>query len=134
MHIEITFMNMVAIAAMLLSAFWGLLKLAAYQFSKGLDERFHAMHDLFTRRADEQDKKLTHIDDMASRMQSLELEGYKRHAQNLELFCTKNELAAVSAKQDRTLEGIFSLLREIDEKLGNKVSREECRKCRGIVQ
>lgn len=131
MHIDITFMELVALAAMLLGAAWALLKMNARQFSKGLDERFEAVLMVMKTRADEQDKKLEHIDSMASKMQVLEVDSLKRHAEYLKEFCTKTELGIVSTKQDRTLEGIFALLREISDKLSNKVSREECRTCRG---
>lgn len=130
MHVDMTFMEALGLVAMLIGSAWGLLKLTAIQFNKGLDARFAAAETLATERSRQQDAKLSHIDSMMSKVQALENEVLKRHADYLEKFCTKTELTRESDDSKHALDQIFTLLREINEKLSNKVSREECAGCK----
>lgn len=132
MHVDLTFMEIITAVAILIGAAWSMLKLTVSQFNKGLNVRFAAMDSAMKLRADAQDVKLAHIDLIAMRLQQLETDGLRQHAAYLEKFSTKDELKDSSARHDRTLEGIFNLLRSIDDKLSNKVDRTECSGCRGM--
>lgn len=129
MHIELTFMEGVGLVVIFVGAVWTLLKITAGQFNKGLDARFASAEALATERAVQQDRKLAHLDSMVGKIQTIENDNLKRHADYVEKFCTKVEMQREADVNKRALEQIFMLLREISDKLSNKVSREECDGC-----
>lgn len=126
MHIELTFMDIATLIGMMFGGAWVLLKLNAMQFKKSIEDKFSGIKESLLA----QDKKLDHIDGLATKIHNVENEALRRHAEYLEKFCTKTELKEASEKTDRALGEIFKLLREIKEDLHGKVSREECDSCR----
>lgn len=126
MHIDLTFVDFMTLIGMLMGGAWVLLKLSAIQFKRGIDDKFTGIKDSLQA----QDKKLDHIDGLATKIHDVENEALRRHAEYLEKFCTKQELKDASEKTDNALQQIFNLLREIREDLHGKVSREECESCR----
>lgn len=130
MHVEITFMEAISLIAMLMGGVWALLKYNAVQFSRGLDQRFTAMGAAMELRAKVQDEKLNHIDPLLASLARIELDTERRHSAYLEKFSTKDELNKHSERFEKTVNEMFTLLRAIDEKLGRKVDREDCKSCR----
>jgi hypothetical protein len=119
-QIELTFMEAISLVVLLIGAAWALLKMNAVQFNKGLDARFHT-----------QDEKLKHIDLLMMDMKRIELDTARREVEYIGKFCTKDELRELGGRSERVSNEIFSLLRRIEDKLDNKVSKDECSTCRG---
>lgn len=134
MHVDMTFAEAIGLVAILIGSVWALLKIAAGQFNKGLDARFASAEALATERGRQQDAKLAHLDVMVGKIQVIENDNLKRHADYVEKFCTKAEMQREAEDNRRALSQIFQLLREISDKLGNKVSREECEGCKRHIQ
>jgi hypothetical protein len=134
MHIDLTFMEAIGLVVVLLGGAFALLKIAAYQFSANITAKFASIEgDMLKQAADLtksiEDKfstvSLTTLERIKLERMEIELQTEKRHSFYLEKFSTKDEASIINSKHDKVIDEIFRLLREINEKFANTVSKEE---------
>lgn len=134
MTVILSFMEIVSIVAMLLAGAFTVLKLAGSQFIRSIGSKFAEIESDMKKQAGDlnssMDSKFNGF--MLSTRDRIELEATKirlaseeRHSAYLEKFSTKDDLIAISLKNDKRMDDIFDSLRRIEDKVANNITREE---------
>jgi hypothetical protein len=127
-------MEVLSVIGMLLAGSFGILKLAGSHFIKNIASKFAEIEADMKKQAVDLnlalDNKLngmalTTKDKIEHESVKIRLANEERHSAYLEKFSTKDELLSMSAKHDKHMDDIFKLLRSIDNKVANSVTREE---------
>lgn len=98
---------------------WALLKVTIGQFERRLDIKFDSI-----------DKKFSALDGLVLEVKKLEIEQLRKDNQYTEKFVTKAEMDSCQVKHDKIVERIFKLLETMNDKLDNKVDKDDCERRR----
>ena len=110
MHIELGLGELLASITTGIGAIWVIVKIAFGQFERRLNEKFTA------------------LDGLLLDVKKLEIEQVKRDAIYANQFVHKEEFKSYADSQSRTIERVFGLLTQINDKLDRKVDKEDCDK------
>lgn len=134
MTVTLSFMEVVTLIGMLLAGVFTILKMSGSQFLKSIGSKFTEIDADMKKQSADLNKS---IDDKFSSVMlstqeriklermEIELVAEKRHSAYLEKFSTKDDLVTISVKHDKRMDEIFEMLRSIESKIANTVSREE---------
>jgi hypothetical protein len=115
MAIQVEAYQLFMIVGSLLGAGWVLLQIAFGQFEKRLDIKF-----------DGQSTRISNLENTASRIQQLELESARRDSSMALHYVLREEYRIDQVEIKQQLNQIFQLLREMSDKLDNKVGKQDC--------
>lgn len=106
---------------------WALLKIVFNQFDAKQESRFQSVSARF----ETLEKKVSAIDSLVLEVKKLEIEQLRRDNQYSEKFVTKVDSDANQVKHDKVVDRIFTLLQQMNDKLDNKMNKNDCDiKCR----